>query len=422
MEKMLTTMMVCAFMAESAYAQLDVRRPAMRADSPEFRELSRLQSERMTEHEAEHKKQVQLGIDLFGASKMWTEASVTSLGWIRFGGGLSGEKRDRSPKTKAMESRGVTYFGTLGKKPRDYQVGDWGIPLSPFTTVQKTASNALLVQAGINRHDDVVLLLHGLDVTKVTDDIVFWLPRAVVITKTESYITVNGTTKTVLVLECDEKKVSKVIAEQLEKDEKAGFRLWTRVDTDSMDFARYVESGYRHAILEGSGGTRYSMEFDQMAESDRKYISEETKRRYGNATTESDSEPDRNLPAGASTAQVAAAAEREDHMVARQDDESPVPDGAADGNTPASFAELDTTIAATEKDLADLARNIATKENGLGSPGESRASESRSSHAHAGDAVTQPVSGTSWVKVLLYSVFLGTIAAALAMHFRLRRA
>jgi len=389
MKEILRTTTAWAVLAASCYAQPI---EAIEANSPRAHQFMDDLREKRKASDAEYKKETQLGIDLFGASETWTQARVTSL----------------APSIKTIT------VGTVGEGrkrfPRDFQVGDWGISRWRFTAVQKTASGGLLVYAGPSDHKPVFLLLQGLDLSKVTDDVRFYLARPVVITQTYSYMAVDGAMKTVLLLECDEAKISKLIEEQIKKDEAAGLGEWTRIDPSSISrnfsAGRPMQSTARRTRGNEKPEPRLSTASVGGPPSKEK--------------GEKDIAPDTNLSAEAPT-QVAAATKPEqagDNEEARHKNEEPATEATEDREARARLADLDKTIAATEMELADLDKTIAATELDVVAAGGTPSSNLHSRSPDARDDVTQLA---PWVKLLLYSAFLGPIAVTLAVYYYLRR-
>ena len=98
------------------------------------------------------------------------------------------------------------YHGTLcNKHAPDFQIGDWGCTDDVFQVIGKVSDNECLA---VPKHPgSQVMLIRGLDMSKVTDGVQFILPSPVVIETTYSYQAVNGGRKTVLVLEFSESKL-----------------------------------------------------------------------------------------------------------------------------------------------------------------------------------------------------------------------
>lgn len=143
------------------------------------------------------------------------------------------EKNDQARAKKLVAAGGDLFGGNkrkfdttnspLPKVPDEITVGDWGRTGSfSFRVVQKV-DDALLIVSTRNAY----FWLQGLDVSKAAEGMEFALPLVVVIPGTKTYTTIDGGTKTVLVMECDEQKVSDFIATVRKKDEEAGWRTWT---------------------------------------------------------------------------------------------------------------------------------------------------------------------------------------------------
>ena len=119
--------------------------------------------------------------------------------------------------TAAFDSKGKSEFaGTLFiKQLPDFRVGDWGCSDDFYTVLQKLGENALLASTRAPVND--VVLLRGLDCSKVTDGVEFILQRPVFITGTHTYTALAGDSRTVLLIECDTDRVSKLMAAEVEK-------------------------------------------------------------------------------------------------------------------------------------------------------------------------------------------------------------
>lgn len=260
MKAALFATIVWMLITANAYGQVD----GILKGSVEARELDQKNRRDQMEWEAAKKKMLKVGQELFGVDERWGKPE---------------------------------FDGTLNtKEPDDYQVGDWGSVRCFFSVAQKVASNALLANPGDFRQDrHKALLLHGLDCSKVTDGARFILQRPVAITGAQSYKAVSGASKTVLVIECDESKVSKILAVQLKKDEEAGFRTWkyTAVSDKSSSkgkstaksksslvvWARLVEFKGSKVQLEFKNGSPVTVPIEKLSQADQKYTREEMKRR-----------------------------------------------------------------------------------------------------------------------------------------------
>lgn len=119
--------------------------------------------------------------------------------------------------TAVFDSKGKSEFaGTLFiKQLPDFRVGDWGCSDDFYTVLQRLGDNALLASTRAPVND--VVLLRGLDCSKVTDGVEFILQRPVFITGTHTYTALAGDSKTVLLIECDTDRVSKLMAAEVEK-------------------------------------------------------------------------------------------------------------------------------------------------------------------------------------------------------------
>jgi len=157
------------------------------------------------------------GKDLFGVDKRWAGA-IENLGKGRSSGALP------------------VQFPSLAR------VGDWGFFAKiSFTVIQKTGTKSLLVYIGDKKDD--VLLLHGLDCSKVVDGDRFILQLPFVVPRTYTYTTVSGAAKTVILVECDQQAVAKAFASHAEKT-----LAETRKREEALAKARQEEAARRKAI------------------------------------------------------------------------------------------------------------------------------------------------------------------------------
>jgi hypothetical protein len=119
------------------------------------------------------------------------------------------------------------WAGTLlEKEPSDLTVGDWGCTAVLFRVIGKVGSTELLATSVYSsyltrRPEPRVVLIRGLDTSKVTDGVQFILQHPVVIQGTYSYTAVSGGRDTVLVLERNESKLNEVAAATLKAAEAA---------------------------------------------------------------------------------------------------------------------------------------------------------------------------------------------------------
>lgn len=104
--------------------------------------------------------------------------------------------------------KGKEYAGTLAQKNApDFKIGDWGQIGNSLRVISKVSGTECLVLPDYKGSE--VMLLRGLDMSKVTDGVQFILPRPVAIQETYTYVAVSQAKKTVLVLEADPAKVNK---------------------------------------------------------------------------------------------------------------------------------------------------------------------------------------------------------------------
>lgn len=135
--------------------------------------------------------------------------------------------------TAVFDSKGKDDFaGTLFNKDLpDFRVGDWGCSDASYTVLQKLGDDSLLASTRAPFND--VVLLRGLDCSKVTDGVEFILQRPVFITGTHTYAAITGASRTVLLIECSPDRVSKLVAVEVEK-KRAEARIREEALAESM--------------------------------------------------------------------------------------------------------------------------------------------------------------------------------------------
>ena len=166
------------------------------------------QRDKANKEAAEARKLLETGGNLFGVDKRWNEND---------------------------------YGGTLvGKQLADFKLGDWGRTTVQFRILNKVSKNEFLAITKSN--DARVVLVRGLDTSKVIDDAEFILPYVIVIPGTYEYVTATGSRSTVLVLERNESKVDEIVAKERERRdaeepknqiENAKRRLWLEQPDES---------------------------------------------------------------------------------------------------------------------------------------------------------------------------------------------
>lgn len=169
MHKIVLVALACGLSAAAGYGQIQGTK-AGTADA-----LQKLQDQRnsLAEIKAEAKKNLESGQNLFGVNKRYTPEECA---------------------------------GTLaGKAAPDYKIGDWGRASGSVRVINKVSDTECLVQPKYK--GSPVVLIRGLDMSKVTDGVEFILPHPVVIQESFSYTTVAGSKKTVFVLDADSRKV-----------------------------------------------------------------------------------------------------------------------------------------------------------------------------------------------------------------------
>ena len=161
-------------------------------------------------------KTVETGRDLFGVNEQWgdfvMEIKENSLPAYQYQRGAA----QLLPSTAFF--RKGTLSGTLwAKHPRDFKIGDWGCTVVRFRVIGKVSKTECLVEP--TDQGSEVMLLRGLDMSKVTDGVEFVLQHPVWIDKTYDYTAASGGQKTVLVLERNDKKLKEFEAKLKVEDE-----------------------------------------------------------------------------------------------------------------------------------------------------------------------------------------------------------
>ena len=217
----------------------------------------------------EYRKALESGGFLFGADKRWTEGELP---------------------------------GTLAtKNPPDFKIGDWGCTFAWFRVLNKVSNTECLVlpRYKIGQFDgstgppskrllgvldnSEVMLIRGLDMSKVSDGVQFVLQYPVVIQGTYSYTAVSGARKTVLVLERNDSKLNE-IAEAADKRwedsrkaaEDALFRKWTDSTGKFSVAARFIEFKNARVRLERKDdGKEIDIPMSRLSKEDQEWISDE---------------------------------------------------------------------------------------------------------------------------------------------------
>jgi len=182
---------------------------ARKFGSVEAQDFINGQKERAAAQAALYKKHLEMGSDLFGVSKHWSlKAEDTANGTL------------------------ITKYVT------EFKIDDWGCTDVAFKVISKVNEKECLVQPQFP--DAKTMLIRGLDMKKVTDDVEFVLQHPIVIQDTYSYKAVSSSKRTVLVLNCDETKFKEVF-------EKKGPVIKKERDQLIADNAKRVEQAKQKA-------------------------------------------------------------------------------------------------------------------------------------------------------------------------------
>jgi len=191
---------------------------------------------------AEHNRAVEMGRELFGSDKRWSASNENE------------------------------FSGPLSRKTADeFKVGDWGCTAVGFKVLNKVSDTECLVLPSYQ--DAEVILLRGLDASKVTDGIVFVLQHPVVIEGTFSYTSVAGAQKTVLVLERNESKVTKLADD-------VHFRKWTDKSGERTFEGKFIEfSNNRVQLIRRDDRKPVQVAMHALSKDDQKWVRDELKKR-----------------------------------------------------------------------------------------------------------------------------------------------
>ena len=184
MKTILSMVAIWMMTATACYGQIR----AAEVGSAELRQQGIEYERHLAEIRERLKRAIETGRHLFGADKRWRVKGENAL------------------------------VGTFKWSPNTFRIGDWGFVGIDFEVINKISKSECLVLP--NYKNSQVMLLRGLDMSKVTDGAKFVLLHPVVIQETYSYTTVAGSKKTVLVLERNEEKLREIVAKRHEKAEK----------------------------------------------------------------------------------------------------------------------------------------------------------------------------------------------------------
>ncbi len=251
MKTALLVMAVWALTAAASYGQVR----AIRAGSAEHLQMLYDLEWRIAKEKEEHKKNLENGRSLFGADKRWIDS-----------------KADGYDRLSQDELKGTL----IHKSPRDFRIGDWGCTSHNFRIINKVSDTECLVLP--RNKGSEVMLIRGLDTSKVTDGVEFILQHPVVIQDTYDYTAVSSSQKTVLVLECGDKFKKRIEAIR-KAAEDALFRNWTDSTGKFSVVAKFIEfkKGQVHLKRKGDG-KKIEIPMSNLSKKDQKWIRNELKR------------------------------------------------------------------------------------------------------------------------------------------------
>jgi formylglycine-generating enzyme required for sulfatase activity len=271
------TMVAWLMMAVACYGQASDEE--LIGNTMDFSDRVKRQEQELAKEQAakkvEHDRAVAVGRSLFGADKRWMEDRSISDSW----------------------STGTVF----GKSPLAYTVGDWGYTELEFRVIGRAGKDCLVLP---NVPGAQVMLLRGLDMSKVTDGVTFVLQHPFVIPETYSYRTVTGGQKTVLVMEVNEEKLAvelakvgadietqkaaKMAAEKAKQDaekaaqdavaaakqriEDAKRRTWTSADGRFTVDAKFLAFVNGVVTLEKDDGKTISVNLNVLSQEDQDFI------------------------------------------------------------------------------------------------------------------------------------------------------
>ena len=251
MKTILLTMAAWALTVAVSYGQGN----AMLKGSAEWDAAWRKQQQGMHDYKQQQEQGIESGRSLFGSDERWRKGE---------------------------------FAGTLySKVPTDFKIGDWGYTSDLFQLLNKVSNTECLVLPKYKGSE--VMLIRGLDMSKVTDGVEFVLQHPVVIQGTYNYVSVSGSKKTVLVLECG-KKFADFITKEAEirrknaedrkqeeakrqaKIEEAKWHTWTSADDKYTVEAKFIKVMGETVYLEKRGGTIIKLQKDKLSDKDLKWI------------------------------------------------------------------------------------------------------------------------------------------------------
>lgn len=161
--------------------------------------------------------------------------------------------------------------------PKSWTLGMWGSPMNAFTTVERLSDTEYLLEAE-QRRGGVLVVLTGVDLSKVTDGVRFCLQHPVVINRTYDHSAFEGDKPTkLLVLDANFEAV-------LGKKADLTFREWTDVSGVFKVEAKFIQYVNKAVTLEKRDGSRVAVPLSKLSEADRKFALSE----HEKATAEKD--------------------------------------------------------------------------------------------------------------------------------------
>lgn len=172
------------------------------------------------------------------------------------------------------------FAGTVRSKAvADYFVGDWGCSFAAFKVLSKVGPDEFLATAG---RDEDVVLIRGLDTSKIRDGAQFMLLHPVVIDDTFDYESVLGASHTVLVLNAkspalidiaDKAKAAKdakVAAARADAEAKL-YRVWSDSSGKFSVRAKFAGLVNRRVKLTKEDGTTIEVPLSKLSVADREF-------------------------------------------------------------------------------------------------------------------------------------------------------
>lgn len=209
-------------------------------------------------------------------------------------GSAEAERALREFKAGSTNSRSTMREGYLPREPRDWATGDIGLLGRNAKVIQVIGKDkALISVSGLEVSSlSRLAMLSGFSTKGMTDGSVWTIDEPVEITGTTAYTAVNGSTNTVLVLECNSSKIKEIKA-KLEADkeaqrkaaierakakerrkaafEAAKWRAWTISDGTEVD-ARFGGTIGSTVLLTKRDGSKLKIPLADLSADDREWI------------------------------------------------------------------------------------------------------------------------------------------------------